>query len=105
VNSGSVFPIGYSPVEASAWEPLARLVLNAAYEGTLAAAALAAATSGNRTVCLTSVGSGAFGNPRSWILNAMRRAVDWHRTAGLDIRVVNKRPHTEVRGITEQTRS
>jgi hypothetical protein len=98
----SAFPISYSRIDATAWEPLARLVLDAAYEGTLAAATAAAARTGNGTVYLTWVGGGAFGNPRSWVFDAMRRAVNLHRTAGLDIQVVSMTPHPEVRALPEQ---
>jgi hypothetical protein len=98
----SAFPISYSRMGAAAWEPLARLVLDAAYEGTLAAAAVAAEASGNRTVYLTWVGAGAFGNPRAWVFEALQRAVGLHRTAGLDIRVVSMTPHPEVRALAEE---
>lgn len=97
----SAFPISYTTIEAPAWEPLARLVLDAAYEGTLAAATAAAARTGNRTVYLTWVGGGAFGNPRSWVFGALRRAVNLHRDAGLDVRVVSMTPHPEVRVLPE----
>jgi hypothetical protein len=95
----SAFPISYSRIDASAWEPLARLVLDAAYEGTLAAAAVAAAARGNRTVYLTWVGAGACGNPRGWVFEALQRAVELHRTAGLDVQVVSMTPHPEVRAL------
>jgi len=53
------------------WEPLARLVLEANYEGAL----LAAIISGNKTVILTMVGGGVFKNPKEWIIDAINRAI------------------------------
>lgn len=57
------------------WEPLARLLLDAHYEGTLWAAVLNAERTGVRDVYLTFVGGGVFGNPAEWIAGAMGRAV------------------------------
>lgn len=45
----SALPIAYlHDLQDAPWEPLARLVLDAAYEATLAAAAITAARTGNR---------------------------------------------------------
>jgi hypothetical protein len=85
----SALPVAYAGGELWQWEPLARLVLDAAYEATLAAAVLAASRSGNRTVYLTLVGAGAFGNPVSWVIDAPQRAVPIHLMAGLDLQVVS----------------
>ena len=54
-----------------------------------AAAVPAAVRTGNRTVYLTLLGAGAFGNPVEWVVDALRRAVRLHRGSGLDIRVVS----------------
>jgi hypothetical protein len=102
----SALPIAYVGGRTGSWEPLARLVLDAAYEATLAAAVLAAAASGNRTVYLTLVGAGAFGNPVSWVVDALLRAVRLHGDAGLDVRVVSYgRPQPELRALTAATLS
>ena len=68
--------MSYSRIPAPAWESFATLVLEAAYEATLWAAVVNADYSGSRVVFLTSLGGGAFGNEPSWILHAMRRALE-----------------------------
>jgi len=70
----SAVPVAYSGPAADDWEPLARLVLEAAYEATLAAATVNAAANGSRVVYLTLLGGGAFGNPTPWIIDAIARA-------------------------------
>jgi hypothetical protein len=85
----SALPIAYAGGRASQWEPLARLVLDAAYEATFAAAVRTAARTGNRTLYLTLLGAGAFGNPVAWVVEALQRALRLHRAAGLDVRVVS----------------
>jgi hypothetical protein len=90
----SALPIAYGAGTTAPWEPLARLVLDAAYEATFAVAVEAAARTGNRTLYLTLLGAGVFGNPAAWVVDAVRRALRLHRDAGLDIRVVSYgRPH------------
>lgn len=84
----SALPLAYAGGDPTAWEPLARLVLDAAYEATLAAAAVTATRTGNRTVHLTLLGAGAFGNPTPWVIDALERAVRVH-PVGLDVRVVS----------------
>jgi len=85
----SALPLAYAGGDPRRWEPLARLVLDAAYEATLAVAVPAAVRTGNRTVYLTLLGAGAFGNPVEWVVEALRRAVRLHRTSALDVRVVS----------------
>jgi hypothetical protein len=85
----SAVPVGYSDQPASRWEPLARLVLDATYEATLTAAAINAESTGNRSVFLTLVGGGVFGNRTEWIVDAIRRAVTRHDGADLDVVIVS----------------
>jgi len=85
----SAMPLGYSDVETEIWQPLARLVLDAAYEATLAAAILNAERTGSKSVFLTLVGAGAFGNPRAWVLDAIRKALQLYRRCDLNIRIVS----------------
>jgi hypothetical protein len=85
----SAMPVSYSGVSRSEWEPLARLVLEAAYEATLAAAVLNSARAGVQTVFLTRLGGGAFGNDDDWIDNAMRLAFRRFREFNLDVRLVS----------------
>jgi hypothetical protein len=85
----SAMPISYSSADAALWEPLARLTLEAAYEATLAAAVLNVHTTDNHTVYLTLLGGGAFGNPISWIIEAIERAVWLTTREDLDIAIVS----------------
>ncbi len=87
----SAVPVAYNREPASLFEPFARLVLDATYEATLRVAALNAAQTGNRTVYLTLVGGGVFGNHESWIVDAIDRALRCVADAGLDVAVVSFR--------------
>lgn len=80
----TALPVAYAGAPAADWEPLARLVLEAAYEATLRVAARAGAP-----VFLTLLGGGAFGNPREWILGAVSTAMRALPEAGLDARIVS----------------
>lgn len=83
----SALPVGYSSHPAEQWEPFARLVLEAAYESTL----LAAALTPQRRVFLTLLGGGVFGNHMEWIVDAIRYAIERTHDLGLDIRIVSYR--------------
>ncbi len=85
----SALPIAYSRLPSRDWEPFGRLVLEGAYEATLAAAVLQSARSGNRRVFLTLLGGGAFGNPGAWIIDAIERALDLYADAGLEVVLVS----------------
>lgn len=87
----SALPVAYNREPEHLFEPLARLVLDAAYEATLRAGALNAARTGNDTVFLTMVGGGVFGNRASWIVDAMERAFRAVADARLDVVVVSFR--------------
>ena len=101
----SALPVAYSPIPRPAWESFARLVLEAAYEATLLAAAEQAFSGGSRTVLLTRLGGGAFGNSDAWIDDAMRRALAVVEHAGLDIRIVGYGSvHPSVGAIIEEWR-
>jgi hypothetical protein len=47
-----------------------------------------AARTGNRTVFLTMVGGGVFGNDHAWIQSAIPRALHLVETTSLDVRLV-----------------
>lgn len=85
----SAMPVAYSDVAADVWEPLARLILEAAYEATLLAAVHNAGRTGNRRVFLTMLGGGAFGNRQDWIVDALLRALCFHADSGLEIKLVS----------------
>ncbi len=98
----SALPLGYAQAASAEWESFARLILEAAYEATLLAAAENAARSGNRIVFLTLVGGGVFGNRHSWILGAMERAFDRLANTALDVRIVHFRDIAERYRILEK---
>lgn len=77
------------PSAAPLWEPLARLVLDAAYEATLAVAALNLQRGASRDVYLTLLGAANFHNKPEWIEGAIRRALEVHRQSGLRVHIVH----------------
>lgn len=85
----SALPVSYTRHSLELWAPFATLVLEASYEATICAAVINAARTGNRTLFLTLVGGGAFGNEPDWIVHAIRRALNLHANSGLDIAVVS----------------
>lgn len=87
----SALPVAYSGLSSFDWEPFATLVLEAAYEATLAVAILNALQTGNDTVYLTSLGGGAFGNNPTWIMHALSRAISLYKDTRLTVRMVSYR--------------
>ena len=87
----SALPVSYSSVPAPRWRAFATLILEAAYEATLWAATLNKLRSSSNVVFLTQLGGGAFGNDDSWVQSALRRALDFFKTVGLDVRIVSYR--------------
>lgn len=86
---GSALPVAYGGGTKQQWEAFARLVLEASYEATLLAACASAAVSGNRSVYLTLLGGGVFGNDGDWIYEAIERAMKAVGPAGLDVAIVS----------------
>ena len=84
----SALPVAYSSLAPERWARFGQLVLEAAYEATLLAAAINKERHACRTIFLTSLGGGAFGNKTEWIHAAMRRALTLVSDAGLDVRIV-----------------
>ncbi len=85
----SALPVRYSALEPRDWAPFARLVLEAAYEATLLAGLLNAARGASRTVLLTQLGGGAFGNEASWIHAAIWRALNIVNQRDLEVHLVS----------------
>lgn len=90
---GSACPISYNRCTSeSDWEKLAKMVLNASYEATLWAALLNAVRHdyalASNCVYLTCLGGGVFGNPTSWILEAIKKALIAVEGYNLDVRIV-----------------
>jgi len=89
----SALPVAYGDLPAARWAPLARLVLEAAYEATLLASVLnAQAAGGSDVVALTRLGGGVFGNDGRWIDDAIRRAVRLVADRALDLRIIARSP-------------
>lgn len=91
----SALPVSYTRVPSRHWRSFATLVLEAAYEATIWAGVLNARNGGSRTVLLTQVGGGAFGNEQAWILHAMRRALKCARGYDLDVKIVCRGPASQ----------
>jgi len=80
----------YTDVPLDLWEPLASLVLDAAYEATLLAAAIDAADSGGSgKAWLTFLGASAFRNDPAWIAAAIGRALAQCADRALDVRIAH----------------
>ncbi len=86
---GAALPVAYGRGSQGEWESFARLVLDASYEATMLAAMLNANATGNRTVFLTLLGGGVFGNAEGWILDAIERALRAVGDADLDVAIVS----------------
>ncbi len=99
----SALPVAYSGLPSKSWERFAKLILEAAYEATFAAAVLNASKTGNRSLYLTLLGGGAFGNDQAWILDAIRRAAELYKRFDLDVKIVSFR-HSKpaIRKLCEQ---
>lgn len=81
----SAVPVAYSGIGPSSWEKFARLILDAAYEATFLCAVQKMQKDGNRKLFLTLVGGGAFGNPDSWIYDAIMPNLLKFRNSGLEV--------------------
>ena len=72
------------------WARFATVVLEGAYEATLAAAVVLAKQRNERvTVYLTQLGGGAFGNRDHWISHAVERALAIFKDSPLDVVMVH----------------
>lgn len=87
----SAVPVAYNRIEPEHWEPLARLILEAAYEATLLAASADSSKGRSKRVLLTGLGGGAFGNSQAWITDALDFALARAPRAGLELLMVGYR--------------
>jgi hypothetical protein len=85
----SALPVAYVGLPEAPWAPFATLLLEAAYEAAMWAAAINAAEHGSHIVLLTLLGGGAFGNDDKWIMRGLRRALDKAADFDLDVRIVS----------------
>lgn len=83
----SALSCGYASGSLALWRPLAKLVLDGAYEATLRAAI----AHGIERVWLTFLGGGAFGNAKPWIGAAIGRALRLAEGHALDVRIAHHR--------------
>lgn len=85
----SALPVAYGKLSPQAWASFAQMVLEATYEATLLAAMWSAQQGGSRTVLLTRVGGGVFGNKDAWIDAALWRALERFAHIALDVKLVS----------------
>ena len=85
----SAMPVAYTPHTKELWAPLAKLVLEAAYEATICAAILNGDRNRNNRLFLTRLGGGAFGNNPDWITDAISRSLELYSDSGLDVAIVS----------------
>jgi hypothetical protein len=85
----SALPVTATHIPRAQWAAFARLVLDAAYEATMLAAAEQSGAGKSNIVLLTRVGGSAFGNANEWIDDAITRSLAIVEHAGLDIRLVS----------------
>jgi len=98
----SALPVAYGRHPGPAWAPFARLVLEAAYEATLLAGVLNAASGSSNRALLTRLGGGAFGNDDAWIHEAMLRALWLAAERELNVVIVSYRsPSQELRDLVQ----
>lgn len=98
----SALPVAYGDSAAGHWQAFAQLVLEAAYEGTLWAALANAQRGVSKTVFLTRLGGGVFGNADAWIDAALQRALALAAGFDLDVQLVDYRePHAGTRKLVQ----
>ena len=85
----SAMPVVYTRHSQELWAPLAKLILEAAYEATICAAIFNANRNRNNRLFLTLLGGGAFGNNPDWIMGAIRRSLELYLDSGLAVAVVS----------------
>lgn len=85
----SALPVAYSMRPAELWAGFAQIVLEASYEATICSGILNFLKTGNNKIYLTLIGGGAFGNKRSWIINAITRSLNLYKHVGLDVIIVS----------------
>lgn len=85
----SAMPVAYTQHSKELWAPLAKLVLEAAYEATICAAILNVDRNRNNRLFLTRLGGGAFGNSPDWITDAISRSLELYSDSGLDVAIVS----------------
>jgi hypothetical protein len=99
----SALPVAYTDLAEAAWEPLARIILEGAYEATFWSALMQYQETGNRNLYLTLLGGGAFGNRLEWIIDAIDRSLQLFLRSGLRVKIVSYgRSRAEVRRLVDK---
>ena len=84
----SAASVSYSRCSSELWEPLARIILEGAYEATLLSGVLNNIINGKNTpIVLTQLGGGAFGNKNEWIIDAIKRSLKIMEHYGLNVQI------------------
>ena len=78
-------PVAYSGISSQAWEPFGKMILEATYEATFWAAINNMKKGRTNKVFLTLVGGGVFGNPDSWLYDAITLNLKKFENSGLDV--------------------
>eukprot|EP00929_Paragymnodinium_shiwhaense_P050799 TRINITY_DN25587_c0_g1_i1.p1 TRINITY_DN25587_c0_g1~~TRINITY_DN25587_c0_g1_i1.p1 ORF type:complete len:406 (+),score=32.06 TRINITY_DN25587_c0_g1_i1:129-1346(+) len=89
----SAVSVSYSGCSQKVWEPLARCILESAYEATMIVAIDNAIRNQGKPGCnkvfLTALGGGVFGNDMNWIYDAMKLAFDKFKDWNLEVYLVS----------------
>ena len=85
----SALPVAYSQQSSERWASFAQIILEASYESTICTGILNSMKTGNSKVYLTLIGGGAFGNERTWIINAIKRSLELYQHIDLDVVIVS----------------
>ncbi len=85
----SALPVAYSRHKAELYTEFAQLILEASYEAVFCAAIINAAHTGNKSLYLTLIGGGVFGNKPAWIIKAIARSLTLYQQADLDVAIVS----------------
>jgi hypothetical protein len=78
-------PVAYSGISSQQWEPFGKMILEATYEATFWAAINNMNKGITNKVFLTLVGGGVFGNPDSWLYDAITLNLKKFENSGLDV--------------------
>ncbi len=88
----SAVPVSYSGLHAADWAVFGKIVMRGAYDACLCVAGILAQQRRARvSLYLTCLGGGAFGNPMSWIAEALHASLTAHADLPVDVYLVHFR--------------
>lgn len=85
----SAMPVAYSRQSSELWANFAEIILEASYEATICTGILNSLKTDNNRVYLTLLGGGAFGNKKTWIINAIKRSLSLYKHKDIDVVIVS----------------